>query len=60
MESTVLGVFRTLGLVVGWGIPAVLVLALAIFAAAGAVLGLTGAALRISDLLRPKRKVHAL
>ena len=54
MEGNVLDVFRVLSLVVTWGIPAILVLAVVAFIVAAPALTLAGIVLRLYEALRDK------
>ena len=54
MEGSVFDVFRVLSLVVTWAIPAILVLAVVVFAIAAPALTLAGAVLRLYEAVRDK------
>ena len=54
MEGSVFDVFRVLSLVVVWGIPAILILAVILFVIAAPVFTLAGVVLRLCEVVRDK------
>ena len=59
MEGNVFDVFRVLSLVVTWGIPAILVLAVVVFVIAAPALTLAGVVLRLYEGVRDKLRKRA-